>query len=372
MTVAILLAAGSSTRYGRNKLMEDVGGSPLWLRSYHCLKDHPLVGEVGIVASGEVLQAAREMEGVLFAVEGGESRQESALRGLQALGDRGEIVLIHDAARPFASRDLIDRVIMGVQAHGAAFPALPVTDTIKEMGDEGAKTLDRSRLLAVQTPQGGLRHLMVMAHAESYGEYTDDMAMLEAVGVKPHPVAGDPANIKVTHPGDLSRKDLDATMEHRTGFGYDIHRFSADPARPLWLGGVLFEGEGPGLDGHSDADALLHAVTDAVLGAAGLGDIGQLFPNTDMEWKDARSHLFLEEAARRAKAEGWRISYVDCTVVAERPKVMKKRAEVCAAIAAALGIGEDRVSIKATTNEGLGSIGRGEGIAAMAVATLAR
>jgi 2-C-methyl-D-erythritol 4-phosphate cytidylyltransferase / 2-C-methyl-D-erythritol 2,4-cyclodiphosphate synthase len=373
MTAAILLAAGSSTRFGGSKLESDLGGLPVWAKSALAFFEHPLVDEVGLVATPEILAAAAFWRSDwLFLVEGGASRQSSAWNGISLTDDHHDILLIHDAARPWVSGDVIARVIEGVRRSRAAFPCLPVTDTIKLIEENEVKTLNRSLLAAVQTPQGAERGLMIEAHLQATGEATDDMALIEQLGVRPEPVPGDPANLKITYRGDELRSSQGAPpMETRTGIGYDIHRFSSDPDRPLWLGGVEFDSR-PGLEGHSDADALIHAAVDAVLGAASLGDIGQLFPNTDPRYKDMRSSAFLAEAASRVRKEGWRIVHLDCSLAAERPKVMKRATEIRAVLSEALGVSPSRVSIKATTNEGLGSIGRGEGIAALAVATLCR
>lgn len=368
MIVALVLAAGSSTRFGRNKLLERTGGEEVWVKSCRAFLNHPEVDAVGLVASPDLLPSAKASGlPLLFAVAGGASRQESSRKGLEALPSDAEIVLIHDAARPYVSADVISRVIEGVRVRGAAFPALPVTNTIKLVSGNQVETLDRSSLVSVQTPQGASRDLFLQGHAAAQGEATDDMALLERIGVDPLPVDGDPRNLKLTYKEDL----MTSFPEIRTGLGYDIHAFSPKPERPMWLGGVEFDSR-PGLDGHSDADALIHAVVDALLGAAALGDIGQLFPNTDPSWKDAPSRIFLEEAGRRIAAEGWEVANIDCTVVAERPKVMKQAQAIRSALAEPLGIDPGRISVKATTNEGLGALGRSEGIAAMAVATLLR
>lgn len=365
MIGAILLAAGRSERFGSNKLQEKLDGKPVWLQSFLALSGHPEIDFVGIVCSEDLIPDVSDC-GARFVVVGGASRQESCFRGLKALPADCEIVLIHDAARPWVSADVISRVIAGVKENGAAFPYVPVTDTIKQVSDGQVVTLKRSELAAVQTPQGARVDLILRAHESASGEATDDMALIEEFGHSPLPVLGDLANKKVTYQGDLS-----VQLEFRTGLGYDIHRFSDDPNRPMWLGGIEFDSR-PGLDGHSDADALIHAVVDAILGAAGLGDIGLIFSNTDPRWKDCPSVHFLKHAAQVAGEAGWTIRHIDASVVAERPKVMKRREEICAALAAAAGIRPDQVSVKATTNEGLGAIGRSEGAAAFAVATLSR
>ncbi len=365
MVAAIILAAGSSQRFGRNKLLEKIDGVEVWLKSLKAFQSHPSVDFVGLVCSAEMLERCKECNAD-FVIEGGETRQQSACIGIAALPESVEIVLIHDAARPWLSGEVISKVIDGVREAGAAFPALPVSDTIKISEDSGLRTLDRSRLYAAQTPQGARRDLFVEAHRRAEAEMTDDMALLEAIGVNPLAVQGDPRNRKITQP-----HDMDSQMEFRTGLGYDIHKFSDQPDRPMWLGGIEFD-DRPGLDGHSDADALLHAVVDALLGGAGLGDIGEHYPNTDPRWKNAPSSLFLSEAAAQVGQNGWKINHVDCSILAERPKILPRRDEMRARIADLIGLDISQVSIKATTNEGLGAIGRGEGIAAFAVATLSR
>ncbi len=321
-----------------------------------------------VVAHGDRLNEAAQFLEVTAAVQGGGTRQESVRAGLRALPEGTEFVLIHDGARPFISQDLIARVIQSTQEHGAATPALAVTDTIRQ----GNKTLDRSQLHAVQTPQGFRVSDLLKAY-ENPQPATDDAGLMDQAGFPVALVEGDRRNIKLTTIEDyeLALRMIQVIPETRTGLGYDIHAFSQDPTRPLWLGGVQFEGA-PGLEGHSDADALLHAVVDALLGAAGMGDIGLLYPNTDPEWKDVRSTRFLEETAARLRAEAWEIVHLDATILAEVPKVMPRSHDIKQAIALATGIDPGCVSIKATTNEKLGAIGRSEGIAAMAVATIRR
>jgi 2-C-methyl-D-erythritol 4-phosphate cytidylyltransferase/2-C-methyl-D-erythritol 2,4-cyclodiphosphate synthase len=368
---AVLLAAGRSARFGRDKLALPLRGRPVWRWAFDAFRSHPRVSWVGIVASPERL-ADCLAAGADACLAGGETRQQSARAGLLATPDDAGVVLVHDAARPCVTAELIDRVIGAIESHGAAVPALPVTETIKEAADGGLRTLDRARLLAVQTPQGALRSLLMRAHAVASDNATDDASLLEAIGVEPIVVEGDPRNVKVT--AELDYQSLVARFEPcevRTGFGYDAHRFAGDPARPLWLGCVRFEGA-TGLEGHSDADAVAHAAVDALMGATGKGDIGQVYPDADPRWRGAPSSLFLEGAAASLDADGWEIVNIDISVVAEAPKLMPRRLDMCQAIAAALRIEADRVSVKATTNERLGAIGRGEGIAAFAVATVRR
>jgi 2-C-methyl-D-erythritol 4-phosphate cytidylyltransferase/2-C-methyl-D-erythritol 2,4-cyclodiphosphate synthase len=224
----------------------------------------------------------------------------------------------------------------------------------------------------MQTPQGGLRDVLAQAHLQASEEHTDELALVDAAGLPYEIVPGDPENFKITTPDDLKRAEaMLGPIETRTGLGYDIHAFSRDAGRRLMLGGVFFEEE-LALEGHSDADVILHAAVDALLGAAALGDIGQHFSNTDPQWKGEPSVTFLKHAGALLHAGGWRIVNLDVAVMAERPKIMPRALEMRQAIGAALDMDVDRVSIKATTNEGLGAIGRGEGIAAYATATIAR
>lgn len=357
----IVVAAGSSQRFGTDKLSLNLAGKPVWRYSAEQFLSHPAVTSVVIVTSLPI-----SIEGVQV-VPGGATRQESVANGIAALPADTDYVLVHDAARPLISSDLINRVIAKLDKGLAVGPALAVTDTIRQ---EGNGVLDRSTLHAIQTPQGATYADFIRAQSAP-GTYTDDLSALEAVGCAVRLVPGEPANMKLTTPQDWNMIQSFLTKETRTGLGYDIHAFSSDPNRPLWLGGVEFDSR-PGLEGHSDADALLHAVVDAILGAACLGDIGLHYPNTDPRWHNAPSSLFLTETAQMVRDLGWKIVHVDATVLAERPKVLPKRLEICAKIAECLGIDADRISIKATTHERLGAIGREEGIAAMATATLER
>lgn len=364
---AILLAAGRGERFGADKTQVILRGRPLWRYAYDTFRSMPEITEIGIVAHADHVDVFRELaDDADFVVAGGTTRGESARRGVEAATQ--ETLLIHDAARPFVSAAVIQRVIEGLETADAVAAYVPVVDTIKQVVGEDVATLDRTRLVAMQTPQGTKRNLLLRAYDEVSQEFTDEMALLEQIGVRPYLVAGDPANFKVTTPDDLLRAaGFLGAPETRTGLGYDIHPFATDD-RPMMLGGVRFDG--PGLDGHSDADVLLHAVTDSILGAVSLGDIGQHFPNTDPQWRGAASTVFLHHAARLVREAGWEILHLDATVIAEQPKIMSKAREIREAIAASVGLAADRVSVKATTNEKLGALGRSEGIAAFAVATV--
>jgi 2-C-methyl-D-erythritol 4-phosphate cytidylyltransferase/2-C-methyl-D-erythritol 2,4-cyclodiphosphate synthase len=306
-------------------------------------------------------------------VAGGSTRQESARLGLEALSIyRPDRVLIHDAARPFPDAALIDRVIDGLQRAEAAIPCLPVRDTVKRAEDGMIRgTLDRSSLWRAQTPQGFHFEAILTAHRALAGqELTDDSAVAEAVGMTPLLVEGSEANLKVTTREDLvaaERLIAAAPADIRVGQGLDAHAFG--PGDHVMICGVKIP-HSSGLVGHSDADVGLHALTDAVLGAIGGGDIGMHFPPGDPEWRGASSDRFLRHAADLALACGGSITAVDVTIVCERPKIGPHRAAMVERIAEILGVSSDRVSVKATTTDRLGFTGRGEGVAAQAVATL--
>lgn len=312
---------------------------------------------------------------------GGESRQDSVRNGLKEIPPETEIVAIHDAARPFVTEDIIVSSIEAAARHGAAIAAVPVIDTIKN-SDEGrfvSGTPDRSLLYSVQTPQTFERRLIQSAYDRAYADGyigTDDASLVERLGEPVAIVSGSYENIKVTTPPDVATAEavLAARGETggpamRIGHGYDVHRFA--PGRRLFLGGVEFPGE-DGLLGHSDADVLIHAVMDALLGAAALPDIGRIFPDTDPAFRDIRSTELLAQVAGRIAEAGWRIMNVDATLIAERPRISKRVPDMQAAIAASLGLSWSQVGIKASTTEGLGFVGEGLGIECHAVALLHR
>jgi 2-C-methyl-D-erythritol 4-phosphate cytidylyltransferase/2-C-methyl-D-erythritol 2,4-cyclodiphosphate synthase len=363
---AVILAAGSGTRFGGDKLACIIGGMPVWLRSYLAFKTHPLVDEVLVVCSSENFNTIKESVGSnAEVILGGDTRTASTIAGLWKASQIGcDSVLFHDCARPFVSADVISRVIEEVNKGKAVAAALPCVDTVKGIhGDIISSHLDRSAMISMQTPQGGPVAMFADAFSKVHEPCTDDMEVLSKAGYTTGWVMGNESNFKITSPEDLARARSIIGSEHRTGLGYDIHRFSADPLRPCWLGGVLFEGE-IGLDGHSDADVVLHAVVDALLGAISAGDIGQLFPNTDMAHKNRASSEFLVEAGRLVASDGWRVGNVDVAIQAEKPKIMPRALDIRTTI--------DQVSVKATTNEGMGSIGRSEGIAATAICSISR
>lgn len=310
-------------------------------------------------------------------VHGGASRQASVLEGLKSVAaDRPDLVLIQDAARPFVSVEQIDRVIAALATHDGALPALPLTDTIKRAPDgvEVAITEDRRVLFAAQTPQGFRFGQIFSAHMRAgtvRREFTDDAEIAEWAGLRVAMTAGDRNNFKITHPEDFRRAERhisgDRAMETRVGTGFDVHPF--EPGDAVWLGGVRIEHTAK-LKGHSDADVALHALTDAILGAIGEGDIGVHFPPSDMQWRGAASTIFLEHAGKLVSERGGRIVNLDVTIVCEAPRIAKHVPAMCTVIAQTLGIKPGRVAIKATTSERLGFTGREEGIVAMASASV--
>ncbi len=313
-------------------------------------------------------------------VAGGERRQDSVANAFAAVSETVDIVLIHDAARPFVSSDVISRAIEGAVAHGAAIAALPVSDTVKRVViDEGraggsviVETLPREEIFLAQTPQAFRREVLQLAIAAGRStatpEATDEAMLAERAGYRVHVVIGDPGNGKVTTATDLA--GARARVEPaggRVGVGYDLHRLIE--GRPLVLGGVTVPAERGAL-GHSDADVICHAVTDAILGAARAGDIGQRYPDTDPRWKGASSIAILEEVAGLVRGRGLAVANVDVVVILERPKIGPYRGEIESRLAGAIGIDVSRVSVKGKTNEGVDAVGRGEAVAAHAVALL--
>ena len=315
--------------------------------------------------------AARALATPVF---GGATRQHSVRNGLESLADAmPEIVLIHDGARPFASRELIARAIEAALLHGAAVPATPMTDTVKQVDSEGriVASPERASLRAVQTPQAFRFDLILEAHRKAArADLTDDAAVAEAAGHSVFVFDGDFNNTKVTTMLDLreaeARLSQDAS-EVRVGQGFDVHAFA--PGDGVWLGGVLIPHDKK-LEGHSDADVALHAIADAIYGALGEGDIGAHFPPSDARWRGADSALFLAHAAERVRARGGVIANIDVTLICESPKIGPHREAMRARIAEIAGIAIGRTGVKATTSEGLGFTGRREGIACLAMATI--
>ncbi len=375
MTVAaLIMAAGRGLRVGGDepKQYRLLGSTSVLARSLALFATHPRVDRVHAVIGAEDRQAYEHAAAGLklpTPVIGGATRQESVRNGLEHLAaDPPDLVLIHDAARPLAPPSMIGRVIDALSSTPAAIPALQVADTLKQGADGLVQgTVPRAGLFRAQTPQGFRFGDILAAHRRFQGsEMTDDAAVAEAAGLPVALVDGDEAAFKITTGDDLDRARR-LSGESRTGTGFDVHRFGTGDH--VWLCGVSLAHE-RGLIGHSDADVGLHALTDAILGAIGAGDIGQHFPPNDPRWKGAASSRFLAHAAELVRARGGRIVHVDLTVICERPKVGPHRDAMRAAIAAILGLEADRVSVKATTTEGLGFTGRSEGIAAQAAATV--
>jgi 2-C-methyl-D-erythritol 4-phosphate cytidylyltransferase/2-C-methyl-D-erythritol 2,4-cyclodiphosphate synthase len=313
-------------------------------------------------------------------VTGGPTRQQSVRNGLEALAADGlsphAIVLVHDAARPFPSGELVRRAIESARSHGAAVPGLPLTDTVKQVAPSGRihGSPDRSSLRTVQTPQAFRFDVLLAAHrqAADAGQYdlTDDAAVVERAGHAVYVFDGEKENVKLTTADDFSRAEarlLGDLADIRCGQGFDVHAFA--PGDHVWLGGLQIPHD-RGLEGHSDADVLAHAITDAILGALADGDIGAHFPPSDPKWKGAASSLFLADAVARVKARGGLLAHVDATLICERPKIGPHRDSIRQNLAKTMNIAPARVALKATTSERLGFTGRGEGIAAMATATV--
>ncbi|MDF1587170.1 bifunctional 2-C-methyl-D-erythritol 4-phosphate cytidylyltransferase/2-C-methyl-D-erythritol 2,4-cyclodiphosphate synthase [Marinimicrococcus flavescens] len=376
--VALIVAAGRGERLGGDlpKQFLPLLGRPMLRRTIERFLGHPSVDAVRVVIDGrheELYRTATAGLALLEPVAGGASRQESVRLGLESLVELAPgQVLIHDAARPLASAALVERVASMLRTADAALPALPVVDTLKRA--EGARTagdVPRDGLWRAQTPQGFRFAAILAAHrAQAGGAFTDDAAVAAAAGIEVSLVEGEEDNMKITHPADLARAERllgGGQRRWRTGLGFDVHRLVED--RPLILAGVHIPFE-RGLAGHSDADVVLHAVTDAILGAIAAGDIGQHFPPSDPRWKDADSAQFLEHAVGLAAEAGGALENVDVTILCERPKIGPHRDAMRERLAAILGLPVGRVGIKATTTEQLGFTGRGEGIAAQAVATL--
>ena len=379
---AVLVAAGSSTRMGFDKLSFDLGGETVLHRSIRAFEQDPLVTEIVLVAGKNrafVEQQAADCTKPVQIATGGTTRAESAKNGVLAAA--GELVAVHDAARPFVSQAVITAALEAAARCGAAAPAVPVKDTIKAAARGNGKTVpdaclvyttpDRSTLYAVQTPQCFDRAEYLAALEELDAEkarlVTDDCSLFELTGRAVQLTQGDYANYKITTREDLPRPEQKEEHKMRIGHGYDVHRLVE--GRKLILGGVEVPFE-KGLLGHSDADVLAHAVMDAVLGAAALGDIGKHFPDTDPEYSGADSLKLARRVAEILHENGWKIENIDSTILCQRPKLAAYIPAMREKLAAAFGLPVDAVSVKATTEEHLGFTGEGLGIAAHAVALI--
>ncbi len=389
LQVSVIIAAGGrGHRFGGvvPKQFVPVGGRSALERSVALFLAHPGVDEI-IVALPDEFAASpppylRGASKVVHVVAGGPRRQDSVANAFHVVNPNSDVIVVHDAARPFASADLISRTIAAAAESGAALAAMRASDTVKRSAPGGpsvfvGETLPRDSVFLAQTPQAFRRDVLRDALALAAGgmEATDEATLAERAGHPVRLVDGESSNIKLTLPEDLSIADALArpsafAVEHaRVGTGYDLHRLV--PGRRLVLGGIVVASD-VGALGHSDADVVCHSATDAILGAASLGDIGFMFPDTDPRWKDASSLDLLRQAVAHVAAHGYDVGNVDVTIVLERPKIRGYVAAMRDALAQAIGIDPSRVSVKGKTNEGVDAVGRGEAIAAHAVALLQR
>jgi 2-C-methyl-D-erythritol 4-phosphate cytidylyltransferase / 2-C-methyl-D-erythritol 2,4-cyclodiphosphate synthase len=372
-TTALIVAAGKGERLGSGlpKQFRLLGGKALLRHAVEALASHPAIAAVRVViGAGQQELANKALSGLDVGglIEGGAERADSVRAGLAQIG--GDAVLVHDAARPFCPAAVIDRLLAPLEFFDGAAPVLAVGDTLSRASDRLEEPVDRRGLVRVQTPQAFRLEALRAAYDRWSGEApTDDTTVARAAGLSVAAVEGDAALEKITTPADFRRAEewLAARLTPRTGLGFDVHAFAGEG--PIMMGGVEIP-HSRGLAGHSDADVVLHAITDAILGAAGLGDIGEHFPPGDPQWKGASSALFLAHAASLVRARGGIVDHVDCTIICEEPRVGPHRLEIRRKVAAVLGLDEGQVSIKATTTEGLGFTGRREGIAAQAVANI--
>ncbi len=372
-TVALIVAAGRGERAGGDvpKQFALLGGVPVVARAVDAFGDFPVFV---VVADGQqdALTGALGPRQVAGVVTGGATRQESVRNGLAAIGDAGgaDKVLVHDAARPFVPRAVLGALIAALDTNQGAVPVLPVADSLARGDTMMGETVDRSGLWRVQTPQA-FRMDAVMTSLSGWTDEaaTDEAQVVRAAGFTVATVPGDAMLDKITHPEDFARAEamLASRMISRSASGYDVHRLAE--GEELWLGGVKFQ-HTHGLSGHSDADVALHAITDAVLGTIGAGDIGSHFPPSDAQWRGASSDQFLAHAAGLVAAKGGIIDFIDLTVICESPKIGPHRDAMRGRIAEILHLPPSRISVKATTTERLGFTGRGEGIAAQAIATV--
>lgn len=371
---AIIVAAGSGSRLGGQvpKQYLTLGGKPVLLWSVEAmLRCNKIARVVVVVAPGEEARAAAllPVDSRVIIAPGGASRTESVRNGLAALSAHPPAaVLIHDAARPGLTGDVIEELLTALTTASAAAPALPVPDALKR--SEGVTSVDREGLVRVQTPQAFRWEIITPAYASAPASAVDDLALLEGTGAKVTLTPGRAALMKITYPEDLALAEkLISAPTVRVGSGFDVHGF--EPGDAVILCGVRIPHTRK-LEGHSDADAGWHALTDAILGALALGDIGDHFPPSDPQWKGAASIKFLQHAVRLAADRGYTVVNADITILAERPKIAPHREAMRLATAEAMNVAPDTVSVKATTTEKLGFVGREEGIAAQATVLLSR
>jgi 2-C-methyl-D-erythritol 4-phosphate cytidylyltransferase/2-C-methyl-D-erythritol 2,4-cyclodiphosphate synthase len=374
-TIALLVAAGSGSRLGEGlaKQYRPIAGKPLLLHALEHLA-HPAIDEVRVVIGpGQEALYGRSTAGMPLPdpIMGGARRQDTVRNGLEAIASEGgaDRILIHDAARPFLPPEVIDRLLDALKTAPAAVPVLPVVDTLAHSTAKLGDVVPRDGLARVQTPQAFRFGEILDAHRRWTGDATDDAQIARAAGLHVAVVAGDFRLDKLTYEEDFARMEqrLASRLVSRTGMGFDVHAFCEGDG--VWLGGIRIPHD-RALKGHSDADVVLHALTDALLGAIGKGDIGDHFPPSDPRWKGAPSHLFLDHARSLIEQSGGRIDHIDATIIAEGPRIGPHRAAMREKIADLLRLPVSHVSVKATTTERLGFTGRGEGVAAQAVATV--
>lgn len=377
-TAALIVAAGKGVRAGGGtaKQFATLCGKPMLVHSVTALFSHPEITETTVViGEGQEDQARLALgDSVSFVslLTGGAERRDSVRAGLESLAGKGVTrVLIHDAARPFLPAAVIDALLAALDHATGAVPVLPVADTLAKGDATLGDNVPRAGLNRIQTPQAFHFDAILAAHRAwpEEEEATDDAQMLRRMGQDVMLVPGDPMLEKITHPADFAAAEARhaATLISRSATGFDVHRFEA--GQELWLGGILIPHD-KGLSGHSDADVALHAITDALLGTIGAGDIGMHFPPSDPKWRGAASAQFLEHAAGLVREQGGIIDFIDVTIICEAPKIGPHRAAIRASIAAILALPVSRISLKATTTERLGFTGRGEGMAAQAIATV--
>lgn len=384
-TVAIIPAGGAGKRLSADvaKQYLVLNSLPVLVHTLNVFQKSGIIEDIVLVVPKDDLVSVREqiikkygLTKVLAVVAGGSQRQDSVRNGLSAVAKPCDVVIVHDGVRPFVTQEMIAQVVQAAVDGGAASIGVPAKDTIKETTDGNmvAATLPRHNLWQTQTPQAFRYDLLCKAFAAAEEDHyygTDDASLVERIGVNVQMIAGSYENIKITTPEDLimaealMKEKMKEQIRNRSGLGYDSHRFAPD--RKLILGGVEIPFD-RGLQGHSDADALLHAVCDALLGMAGAGDIGRHFPDTDEAYKNISSLILLERVKQIIEAKGMSINNIDVTVMMEKPKLAPYAAAMVVHIARALNIAETAVNIKAKTNEGMGFVGRQEGVAVLAIA----
>lgn len=384
-TVAIIPAGGVGKRLGSSiaKQYLLLDGVPVLVRTLKIFQQAKVIDEIVLVVPEDDLISARkqlvdkyDLTKVTAIVSGGNERQDSVRNGLSAIVDKCDVVIIHDGVRPLLTEEMLNQVVAAAKRDGASSIGVKVKDTVKQTKDEDlvVATLPRNNLWLTQTPQAFAFDILQKAYAAAVSDKfygTDDASLVERIGVKVKMIAGSYENIKITTPDDLIiaeafiKNKAETSMNIRSGFGYDSHRFAA--GRKLLLGGVEIAFD-YGLQGHSDSDALIHAICDALLGAAGCGDIGRHFPDNDQAYKDISSIIILERVKKIIEEKGFLINNVDATVVMENPKLAPYAASMVANIARTLEIAEADVNVKAKTNEGMGFTGRNEGVAVFATA----